>query len=171
MFEIVSDPRGVDTVTTETITTRDGNAPPVTTISSKTLHEDKLTFSLQLAKRYGPVTFRVGVIESSGGVGSDLHLFDDRLQVSVSIYQFNRPYQDVLPRAKVWLNWNFLQYFYATAGADDFLNKFRSGQYPGGGRFNIGNDVFFGGGLHFTDDDLKVLLLSGSGTAVTAVKP
>ncbi len=160
IFEVVSDPRGVDTVTTNT-----------TTVATTSTHEQKLTYSLQMAKRYGPVAFRVGVIESSGGVGSDLHLFDDRLQVSVSVYQFSRPFQGVFPRAKVWVNWSFLQHFHVTAGSDDFLNQWRSGRYPGGPKFSLGADVFFGGGIFFTDDDLKTLIGMGAASMVTpAVK-
>ncbi len=174
LFEIVSDPHGIDTQTTETVTTdtvdANGNRTTGTTIATKTVHEDKLTFSLQLAKRYGPITFRAGVIESSGGVGSDFHLLDDRLQISMSIYQFNRPYTGIYPRAKIWMNWNLLQYFYVSAGADDFLNKWKARQYPFGPKFKIGNDVFFGGGLVFTDDDLKTLVGAGAGSAAGAVK-
>ncbi len=170
IFELVSDPRGVDTVTTTTSTTRDPSQPTlpdVTTITTATKHEQKLTFTLQFVKRYGPVAFRVGVIESSGGVGSDLHLFDERLQVSVSVYQFSRPFQGVFPRAKFWVNYNFLQHFYATAGSDDFLNQWRSGRYPGGPKFSLGTDVFFGGGIFFTDEDLKTLIGMGAASAVT----
>lgn len=165
LLEIVSDPRGVDTVSSETITTRVGGVD-TTTVSTRTLHEDKLTFTLQIAKRYGPLTFRVGVIESSGGIGSDLHLFRDTLQFSVSVYQFSRPYQDVFPRAKIFVNYYFFQHFFLTAGADDFLNSWRSGRYPGGPKFTIGNDAFFGAGLFFTDDDLKTLLGAGAGSAI-----
>jgi phospholipid/cholesterol/gamma-HCH transport system substrate-binding protein len=161
LFEVVSDPRGIDTVTTETVTTGDE-----TTVTTRVKHEDKLTFSLQMAKRYGPMTFRVGVIESSGGVGSDLHLLDDRLQVSISVYQFSRPYQDVFPRAKIWANYNFLQYFYVTTGVDDFFNRWRTATSAGGRQFSVGTDVFFGVGLQFTDDDVKTLLMSGAGSAV-----
>ncbi len=168
LFEVVSDPRGVDTVTTETVTTRSpGSTTDNTTITTRTLHEDKVTFSLQLAKRYGPMTFRVGVIESSGGLGADLHLLQDRLQLSMSMYQFSRPYQDIFPRAKVWANWNFLQHFYVTTGVDDFLNRWRTAASPGGRSFNIGTDVFFGGGLYFTDDDLKTLMVSGAGSVAS----
>lgn len=166
LLEVVSDPRGVDTRKTETITTRDPSGVESTTVSTKTVHEDKLTFTLQLAKRYGPLTFRVGVIESSGGVGADLHLLRDALQLSVSVYQFSRPYDDVFPRAKVFVNYYFLQHFFLSAGADDFLNSWRSGRYPGGPKFTLGNDVFFGGGLFFTDDDLKTLLGAGGGSAI-----
>jgi len=171
LFEVVSDPRGVDTVTTETITRPDPADPArdITTVQTKTLHEEKLTFTLQMAKRYGPMTFRVGVIESSGGVGSDLHLFHDALTLSVSVYQFSRPYRDVYPRAKVWINYQFLQHFYFTAGADDFLNSWEQGRYPGGPKFTLGNDVFFGGGLFFTDDDLKTLLGVGGSSVIGSV--
>jgi len=170
IFEVVSDPRGVDTVVTTTTTLRDPSQPTLpdsTAIATTTTHEQKLTFSLQVAKRYGPVAFRVGIIESSGGVGSDLHLFNDKLQVSVSIYQFSRPFQGVFPRAKVWLNYAFLQHFYVTAGSDDFLNQWREGRYPGGPKFTLGTDAFFGGGLFFTDDDLKTLMGMGAGSMIT----
>lgn len=171
LLELVSDPRGVTTVTTETISTRPpGSTTENTTIVTKSKNEESLSVSLQLAKRYGPFTFRVGVIEGSGGVGSDLHLFQDHLQLSASFYQFSRPYQDVFPRAKAWMNYYFLQNFYMTAGVDDFLNRWRSGSYPGGRSFNVGSDVFFGGGFYFTDDDLKTLLGSGAGSAVPSSK-
>ena len=168
LLEIVSDPRGVDTVTSETLTVRDPvTGADTTTVSTRTVHESKLTFTLQIAKRYGPVTFRAGIIESSGGVGTDLHLFKDALQLSVSVYQFSRPYQDVFPRAKIFLNYYLYQHFYATAGTDDFLNSWRSGRYPGGPKFTIGTDVFFGAGLYFTDDDLKTLIGAGAASSVS----
>jgi phospholipid/cholesterol/gamma-HCH transport system substrate-binding protein len=164
LLEVVNDPRGVDTTRTETVVS--GTVQNETTT---TVHEDRLLFSLQLGKRYGPVTLRLGVIESSGGVGADLHLFDDHLQISTSVYQFTRPF-NYLPHAKVWANIYFLQHLYVTAGADDFLNSWKAGHYPGGPRFAVGNDVFFGGGIYFTDDDIKTLLGSGAGTAVSAAK-
>ena len=169
LFEVVSDPRGTDRVWTETITERlPGSTADSTTVATHTIHDpDKLTFSLQFGKRYGPVTFRVGVIESSGGVGADLHLFRDQLQLSVNAYQFQRPYQNVFPRAKIWMNYYFLQNFFVTAGADDFLNSWRQGHYPGGPKFTFGNDAFVGGGLYFTDDDLKTLIGAGAGSAVS----
>jgi phospholipid/cholesterol/gamma-HCH transport system substrate-binding protein len=169
ILEVVSDPRGVDNVVTTTTTTRDPAVPgsDVTNITTTTTHEQKLTYSLQMAKRYGPVAFRVGIIESSGGVGSDLHLFDDRLQVSVSVYQFSRPFPGVFPRAKVWINWAFMQHFFITAGTDDFLNQWRAGRYPFGPRFSPKADVFLGGGIHFTDEDLKMLVGMGAASAVT----
>lgn len=167
LLDVISDPRGVDTVSTETVTTSPpAPALPSTTTTATTKHEEKLTFSLQLAKRYGPMAFRVGIIESSGGVGMDAHLLDDTLQFSVSAYQFTRPQTGVLPRAKVWANYRFAKYFFVTGGADDFLNAWNTGRYPGGPRFSVGQDIFFGAGLSFTDDDLKILMGSGIGGAI-----
>jgi phospholipid/cholesterol/gamma-HCH transport system substrate-binding protein len=169
LLEIVSDPRGVDTRTSETVTTQSAGVTTVTQTTRVLNEEKKLAFSLEFAKRYGPMTFRVGIIESSGGAGADLHLLDDALKISVNLYQFSRPTNDVFPRSKLWLDYNFLRYFYATMGSDDFLNRWRAQRFPGSRNFNIGQDVFFGGGITFTDDDLKTLLgFAGSGvTAVT----
>jgi phospholipid/cholesterol/gamma-HCH transport system substrate-binding protein len=171
LVELVSDPRGVNTTTTETVTSTTGPS----TVTTRTVNEDKLTFSVQLAKRYGPMTFRIGIIEGSGGAGADLHLFRDRLQLSTSMYQFQRAFQSdvvgttrpVYPRAKVWLNYYFLDNFFVTTGADDFLNRWQQGQYPGGRSFNVGTDVFFGAGIYFTDDDIKTLLGAGAGSAAS----
>lgn len=175
LVELVSDPRGVDTVTTESVITQPPTGPVETTVTTRKLNEDKLTFSVQLAKRYGPATLRIGIIEGSGGAGADLHLFRDKLQLSASIYQFSRALQEsslgtttqtIYPRAKVWLNWYVSQNVFLTTGVDDFLNRWETGSFPGGRSFQIGTDVFFGGGIYFTDDDLKTLLGSGAGSAI-----
>ncbi|HEY6105020.1 MAG TPA: mammalian cell entry protein, partial [Anaeromyxobacteraceae bacterium] len=166
LLEIVSDPRGVNTVSTETLTTlNQTTGQQVTTVSTRSVNEQRLTVSAEFAKRFGWATFRIGINESSGGMGSDVHLFDDALQISVDLYQFTRATQDVLPRAKLWANLHFLDHFYLTAGTDDFLNKWRGGSYPGGPRFVVGRDVFFGAGLFFTDQDLKTLFGGVSGGA------
>jgi phospholipid/cholesterol/gamma-HCH transport system substrate-binding protein len=162
LFEIVDDPsRLVTTTTSQTVLTSTGSTSSEAQ-STTTTQEQRLRFSLEFGKRYGPVTFRVGVIESSGGAGFDLHLLDDSLQLSFNLYQFSRP-QAKYPRAKIWSNYYFLHYFYLTAGTDDVLNKFTATRPPSGKRFAIGRDVFFGGGLTFTDDDLKtIFLMAGS---------
>jgi len=160
IFEVVNDPRGASTQTVEVSTTQSGTGAPQTVTTTKQVYDERLRFSLEFAKRYGPVTFRVGVIESSGGFGADLHLLEDSLQLSMNLYQFSRPQAD-WPRGKLFANYRFLRYFYATVGADDVFNSWRSGHYPGGPSFSAGRDVFFGGGISFTDDDLKTLFLVG----------
>jgi phospholipid/cholesterol/gamma-HCH transport system substrate-binding protein len=160
LFEIVSDPRSASTsIVTETVTGGPVGGPTVTTRTTRQVEEEKLRFSIEFARRYGPATFRIGVIESSGGVGADLHLLDDSLQLSLNLYQFARPDVD-WPRTKVWANYRFLRFFYASAGLDDVLNNFRQRSQAGEKLFVIGRDVFFGGGVTFTDEDLKILFLS-----------
>ncbi len=171
LLEFVSDPHGVNSVSTQTVTTlNQTTGQQVTTVSTIAVNEQKLTISAEFAKRIGLATFRVGIIESSGGVGSDLHLLDDALQISVDLYQFTRATQDVFPRAKLWANWYFLDHFYVTAGTDDFLNKWRRGSFPGGPSFAFGRDVFLGGGFYFTDQDLKTLFGAAGSTAGTLVR-
>ncbi len=174
LLQIISDPRGYSSIvnSTSTTETRDAAGNRIgyqTTLTSTTSTDiQQVLFSLEFAKRYGPATFRIGIIESSGGVGADLHLLEDALKVSVDLYQFSRPDQAVLPRAKLWADYNVFQHVYLTAGSDDFLNAWRAGHYPGGPKFSIGSDVFFGGGIHFTDDDLKTLVGAVGGVAGSA---
>ena len=52
-------------------------------------YEDKLKFSLEFAKRYGNLAFRMGLIESTGGVGGDFFAFDDRVKFSLDAWNFN----------------------------------------------------------------------------------
>jgi len=165
LLQIVNDPRGYTSQTVERVVsqTPTGTATSVTT---STLTEQRFSFSVEFAKRYGPVTFRIGLIESSGGVGADLHLFEDALKLSVDVFQFSRPDQPTFPRAKFWADYVFFKYVYATAGMDDFLNSWKAGRYPGGPKFAIGQDVFFGGGIVFTDDDLKAII-GAAGSAIT----
>ncbi len=170
ILQLVNDPRGVDTITNETLTTQAGGTTS-TTVTSRTVNEKRLSFTAEFAKRYGPLALRVGIIESSGGGGFDYYLFDDRLSLSAEIFQFDRPQNVTYPYMKVWANYTFLRFLFATVGTDDVLNRWRSGHYPGGRNFAFGRDVFFGGGLVFTDDDLKTLVGAiGSGASAVPTR-
>lgn len=163
LVEIVNDPRGRQEQVSTQIDTPSGSTQTTTTTT-----EQKLAFSVQFGKRFGPVSLRIGLIESSGGAGADVHLLDDHLTFSMNLYQFQRTDRSALPRAKLWADYRFLRYLFATVGADDFLNTWRSGRYPGGPKFAVGSDLFFGGGVFFTDDDLKTLFGVAGGTASSA---
>jgi phospholipid/cholesterol/gamma-HCH transport system substrate-binding protein len=163
LVEVVNDPRGRQDQITTQIDTPTGSTQTTTTTT-----EQKLAFSVEFGKRFGPVTLRIGLIESSGGVGADVHLLNDNLTISTNLYQFQRTDQSALPRAKLWADYHFLRYLYATVGSDDFLNAWRAGRYPGGPKFSLGSDVFFGGGVFFTDDDLKTLFGVAGSTASSA---
>ena len=165
LFQVVSDPRGVTTQTVEQVVSQTASGTATST-TTKTLNQQTVSFTLEFAKRFGPAAFRIGLIESSGGGGADLYLLDDHLKISVDVYQFARPNGPTFPRAKLWADYTFFKYLYATMGSDDFLNAWHSGRWPGGPKFAIGQDVFFGGGITFTDDDLKTLFGVGGGTVL-----
>ena len=168
ILELVSDPRGYNTVITETATTENQTTgTSVTTVTARSINEQRLAISAEFGKRWGPVVLRIGIIESSGGVGADLLLLEDRLQVSLNLYQFTRPTVDVYPRTKLWVNWFPIRNVYITAGTDDVLNAWTTGRYPFGPKFSFGRDVFLGAGLSFTDQDLKMLLVGGGAGVVS----
>ncbi|SDB56865.1 phospholipid/cholesterol/gamma-HCH transport system substrate-binding protein [Desulfonatronum thiosulfatophilum] len=107
-------------------------------------YQSKITFSAQLAKRWDNLVLRGGLIESTGGVGVDYYLWDDRLQLLFEAYDFNK---DDNPHLKAGAKLYFLRNFYASLGMDDFARSDRRSFYAGLG-------------FHFTDEDLKYLLTS-----------
>jgi phospholipid/cholesterol/gamma-HCH transport system substrate-binding protein len=165
LLQVVNDPRGYTSETVTRLDTQTG-AGTASSVTTSKVTEQRFAFSLEFAKRYGPLTMRIGLIESSGGLGADLHLLDDALRISIDVFQFTRPDRPTFPRAKLWVDYTFWKYLYATAGMDDFLNAWQAGRYPGGPKFALGQDVFVGGGIVFTDDDLKAII-GAAGSAIT----
>ena len=51
---------------------------------------------------------------------------------------------------------NLFDHVVATAGMDDILNRQVRDQFTN--RLLLGRDFFVGGGIYFTDDDLKAIL-------------
>ena len=115
-------------------------------------HQDsKILLSAQIAKRYGDVTLRTGLIESSVGAGVDFYMFNDRFKLSSEVFDFNAK-NDVRgekAHAKISGRFTILKHVDFYGGYDNFLNK------------NADN-AFVGVGFHFYDDDLKRLLMSQS---------
>ena len=142
LLGIVSDPSGVETVTDTTITETPGGTRTVHQVKRE---RDKLKFNFQIAKRYYDLVLRGGIIESTGGIGLDYYLFDDRFKLSLEAFDFNIDREAHLKSA---VDFTFFKYLYLTAGFDDFLN-------------DEGDSSFFiGAGLRFEDDDIKYLLTS-----------
>ena len=101
------------------------------------------TIGVQYARRFGPVNLHGGLIESTAGGGVDLLLFHDTLIASGEIFRFT---DDSRPRVRAGLTWRFLPFLYAWAGGDELL-------FP-----STRADLFYGLGVSFTDNDLKILL-------------
>lgn len=135
---IVDDPSGV-VETTDTRITQGGSS---TLTTEEKTYRNKIKFSLWFAKTYYDLTIRAGLIESSGGVGFDYMLFNDRLQVSLEMFEFSNFNLRSFVQYKIWKG------LYATAGVQDILNN--------GNKYSN----YVGMGLLLTNDDLVLLLSS-----------
>ncbi len=169
--EFIDDPRG----TVEVSTIR--KEPPGSTEVSEqrvTTTTRAIKASVFLARRFGPASFRFGLLENTGGFGGKLHLAQDRVEFAADMFEFANPLK-TRPRLRLLGNWAPISHVYVTAGLDDLLNPtgpltignhvlFNFQQAPGTfvdpttGHVIRGLDVFVGGGITFDDRDLRVLI-------------
>lgn len=140
-FELVNDPRGNTLIEQIDVTTTNPNDPPQYR-EVRTITTNSFRFSLQFAQRMGPFVGRFGIKESTGGVGLDTLLFDDRFELRQDLFGFG---QTSLPRYRVHLGYEFLTRLWLLGGVDDILSDDR-------------RDYFVGLQLRFDDNDLKALL-------------
>jgi phospholipid/cholesterol/gamma-HCH transport system substrate-binding protein len=143
LLELIDDPGGkVTTKTTKTTVTRPDGSTYTTTETTEETEDDELLFSLQFAKSVGPLTFRGGLVESQGGVGLDYRALGDRLRLSLEGWHFGR---DGGPHLKASGQLALYKDFYLSAGIDDWYDEDR-------------RSVFLGGGILFSDEDLREIL-------------
>jgi phospholipid/cholesterol/gamma-HCH transport system substrate-binding protein len=121
-----------------------------------------LKFNAEFAKRYYFATFRFGIIESTGGVGVDLNFFNDILAIRTDIFNFGNEALRY-PRLRITANVTLFQHLFLSGGIDDVFNPPIRNTLDN--RLISCRDFFLGGGIHFTDDDLKAIL------TVAPVKP
>lgn len=158
-FEIVDDPRGV-TRRVQTVNSASCNFatcfPDFPDSLVQTTTERQLKFSVYLARRYGPVSGRFGILENTGGFGLKLHLFNDSLNVALDMFEFANPLKSN-PRVKLYADYRFLDHLFISFGADDLVNPPRVDPTQQT-RIISGRDYFIGGGLYFTDEDISKLI-------------
>ncbi|MFY0522649.1 MlaD family protein [Archangium gephyra] len=152
LLELVDDPRGA-TETQYVQANPPSSGEPV--IQKQTITKESFKFSAQFAKRYYFTTLRFGLIESTGGVGADFHFFKDHLKLSVDAFNFSVA-ELRYPRIRTSLRAQAFDRLFVVAGMDDLLNDPRRDTNTR--RMMSGRDFFFGGGIYFTDDDLKSML-------------
>lgn len=150
--QLVDSPFGKRSEKTETITTvyDDGTQDSFTRTTIR--REDKNTFNAQIGYRLLPTTvLRAGLFESEGGVGVDhtMRVAEHDLRLSLEAYDFDRD-EESTPHlrleGRLFLNENL----FVSAGWDD----------PA---FSDHSSYLLGGGITWTDEDLKYLLgLAGS---------
>jgi phospholipid/cholesterol/gamma-HCH transport system substrate-binding protein len=158
LIELIQDPRGSRKVISRTTRSDDPSKPQL--VKEEIVEvSDAFRFTFQFAKRISFATFRFGIKENTGGVGLDLHFFDDRISLQTDLFDMNA---NVWPRLKVLAAWQFFKRLYVVGGIDDAFND-RPLDGVSGGR-----DFFVGGALRFSDEDLKTLLLFGGNAVTTA---
>jgi len=144
LFELIDQPRGTVSSYFRTTVTDDPKASPIVH-ETVTTTEDRLKFSLQLAKRLWFTTWRLGILESSGGAGLDLDVWRNHLTLTGECFDLG--VAGTNPRVRAFLQFQFLRFFFLSAGADDLANADR-------------RDGFVGVGLRFLDEDLKSLFMT-----------
>jgi len=158
-LEIVDDPRGYTRQIQVTNTASCNNMtcyPNYPDTVFTTVTERQLKFSAYMAKRYGPISGRFGILENTGGIGLKAHLLNDALTLSADAFEFANPLKNH-PRIKVYADFRFLDHLFLTMGADDLVNPPRV-EKPELTRIVSGRDFFLGAGLYFTDDDISKLI-------------
>ena len=142
LFELINDPRGL-TEFTRTSVRRSPPADGEPSFYQETRVEtrDAFRFSLMFAKRIHFATFRFGILESTGGLGIDLHLLDDSLEFTTDAFAVG---EQSYPRLRTRLAYEVVQRFWILGGIDDVLND--------------SSDFFMGAMLRFNDEDLKSIL-------------
>ncbi len=114
---------------------------------------DKLQVTMQFAKRFRDLVLRLGIKENSGGVGADVYLWDDRIMLSLDVFDFTYaswPSDFGAPNVKFAVDVQPVPHVYLTAGVDNLVN----------GIIRREPTWFVGGGVIFTDNDLRLLLPS-----------
>jgi len=146
LFGIVGDSAGKVTKKTYYV-----NGQPQTVVEK----EYKPEFNLQYARIFPDLWFhpgsvfvlRFGLKESTGGVGLD-YVYNSRLMFTSDIWDFGRedhPDEDLNPNTEIGFKYMVYGPFFIKAGGYDLLNsKYRT--------------IYIGGGMSFTDNDLKYLL-------------
>ena len=158
-FDIVDDPRGY-TRRVRTVNNAQCGAttcfPNYPTAIDTITTERVLKFSVYIAKRYGPISGRFGILENTGGAGIKLHLANDSLTLSADAWEFANPLKD-RPRLKLYADYRFLNHLLLTFGVDDVLNRPLVDPEQTT-RIVSGRDYFIGAGVFFNDDDIKMLI-------------
>ncbi len=123
------------------------------TVETRWIQEGVYRFTFQLSKRWGPMSFRLGIKESGGGIGATFWAWRDRLQVQVDAFDFfYGSYPSVgdsgIPNLRALVRVEPVRNVYFEGGMEQIVLGAKYGYATG----------FIGLGFHFTDDDIKWVL-------------
>lgn len=157
LVEVVADPQGRRVA--REVLVRDPAGPG---FDREVVVENRFRFTFQFGRRIDWLTLRLGIKESTGGVGVDGDFLGGKLRISADV--FDASFDDY-PRLKVLAAYHFFKYMYVYGGIDDAFNA--PGSIPivnpgitGGEKttYTFGRDYFGGLMLRFNDSDLSALL-------------
>lgn len=146
LVQVVDDPRGSISVSESII--RQSPPPlfyPNEYRRTEITRSNRLKFSAQFGKTISFATFRFGIIESTGGLGMDVKVIRDRLEINTDVFEFGRR---IYPRLRIRAGFELIRRLWLLAGVDDVANP--------------GRDYFVGLQLRFDDEDLKPLIPLGA---------
>lgn len=140
-FGLIQTDFGRDIKTEEVVTTDTGGASATT--ETTTINKTDFKFNLQIGRKFNDWTLRVGLIDSTGGLGLDYNLYHLGLSSTLEAYDFNKDLGAALRFGVEYRIWNIV---YSKVTAEDILSK------DGDQEFTLS------AGLKFTDEDLGALL-------------
>ncbi|MDP9002110.1 MAG: MlaD family protein [Myxococcota bacterium] len=152
LVEIVNEPRGALSITNSSVDTTNPNMGPNHYSTTTTNLSAAFLFSLEFAKRVGPFTGRFGIIESTGGLGIDMHLLQNRFEIQNDLFGFAYSIQ---PRYRLSISYEFIKHLWLLGGVDNVFTQTGAN----------GRDYFLGLQLRFTDEDLKTILPFAGGAS------
>jgi phospholipid/cholesterol/gamma-HCH transport system substrate-binding protein len=142
LFELINDPRGLTEYSQTTVRrSPPADGEPAFYQETRVETKDAFRFSLMMAKRIHFATFRFGILESTGGVGVDIHLLHNALELSTDMFAVG---EQTFPRLRVRLAYEIVSKLWIQGGVDDAINE--------------SSDFFLGMRLRFNDEDLKSIL-------------
>lgn len=117
----------------------------VTTVTKEDVIRKKIEFTAQFAKRFGDAALRIGLTESTFGVGGDYFFNNDKGKISADVWDFSKDENySKNPHIKVGVDYFLFKNLFLSAGGDNLLNK----KWRGG---------YVGAGVRFEDEDFKYL--------------
>ena len=141
-FGLIQTDFGRDISDSKSVTTSVDDGPSSTT-QTETVNEDEFKFNLQIGRKLNNWVFRVGLIDSTGGIGVDYNLYHLGLGATLEAFDFD---EDLGPSARFAMESRLWNIIYARATAEDFLSKEGDQNYT------------LSVGLKFTDEDLAALI-------------
>jgi phospholipid/cholesterol/gamma-HCH transport system substrate-binding protein len=154
---IASTPMGYGNSYRETqTTTYTSNYPPsgqfypssVTTNTTQYTYSNSVKFNAEIAKNFYNFTILAGLMYSTGGVGVNYYIpgTHKNLKLYARAFGFNANNGSVSEYVNAGVSYTFLRHLFLDAGYDDIFSK------------NHNGSIVVGGGVKFTNKDLKYLI-------------